>query len=76
MGDATSAACHDSKRVETDALAGYQANQHGQHKRSTNGVPEPSNPIPITSDDLTHILTHHAVEDDSNCDLEASVPAR
>ena len=76
MGDATSAARHNSKRVETDTLAGYRANQHRQRKRSTNGVPEPSNPIPITTDDLTHILTHHAVEDDSNCDLEVSVPAR
>ena len=76
MGDATSAARHDLKQVETDALAGYWANQHRQHKHSMNGVPEPSNPIPITTDDLTHILTHHAVKDDSNCDLEVSVPAR
>ena len=76
MGDATSAAHHDSKQVKTDVLAGYWANQHRRHKHSTNGIPEPSNPIPITSDNLTHILTHHAVEDDSNCDLEVSVPAR
>ena len=76
MGDAMSAACCNLKQVEINALAGYQANQHRWHKCSTNGVPEPSNPIPITTDNLTHILTHHAVEDNSNCDLEALVPAR
>ena len=76
MGDAMSAACHNLKQVETNVLAGYWANQHRWCKCSMNDIPEPSNPIPITTDDLTHILTHHAVEDDSNCDLEASVPAR
>ncbi|KAF8131681.1 hypothetical protein EV363DRAFT_1296447 [Boletus edulis] len=43
-GAATSAAHRDSKRVETDALAEYQANQHGKPKRTKTDVPEASKP--------------------------------
>ena len=43
-GGATSAARRDSKRVETDALAAYQEDQHEQRQQTTSDVPEPSNP--------------------------------
>ena len=46
MDGATSAARRDSKRVETDALAGFKASQHGQYERATDHVPGPSNPPP------------------------------
>ena len=46
MDDATSAARRDSKRVETDALAKYEASQHEQRQRTTTDAPEPSNPPP------------------------------
>ncbi|KAF8137616.1 hypothetical protein EV363DRAFT_1536807 [Boletus edulis] len=41
---ATSAARCESKRLETDALAGYKASQHGKHNRTTADVPEVSKP--------------------------------
>jgi hypothetical protein len=43
---ATSAARRDSKRVETDALAGYQTDQHNQRQRTARNVPGPSTPPP------------------------------
>ena len=47
MDGATSAARLDSERVETDALAEYQASQHEQRQRTTTNVPGPSTPPPI-----------------------------
>ncbi|KAF8119183.1 hypothetical protein EV363DRAFT_1528446, partial [Boletus edulis] len=41
---ATSAARCESKRLETDALAGYKASQHGKHNRTMADVPEVSKP--------------------------------
>ena len=46
MDGATSAGRRDPKRVETDALAEYQASQHEQRQRTTTNAPEPSNPPP------------------------------
>ncbi|KAF8122784.1 hypothetical protein EV363DRAFT_1404639 [Boletus edulis] len=41
---ATSAARHNSKRVETSVLAEYQTSQHGKCQRTTTGIPEASKP--------------------------------
>ena len=43
---ATSAPRRDSKRVETDVLAGYQAGQHEQPQHTTSDIPRPSTPLP------------------------------
>ena len=46
MDGATSAACCNSKQVETDALAEYQASQHEQHHDTMNDVLGPYTPPP------------------------------
>ena len=46
MDGATSVARRDSERVETDALAEYQASQHEQRRDATRNVPGPSTPLP------------------------------
>ena len=43
---ATSAPHCDSKRVETDVLAGYQAGQHEQPQHAMSDIPRPSTPLP------------------------------
>ena len=46
MDGATSAPRRKSKRLETEALAGYQTGQHEQRRDTTNDAPGPSIPPP------------------------------
>ena len=61
----TSAARCDSKRIEMDALAGCQMDQHKQRQRTGRNVHEPSKPHPTY-----HILTREGIGAVPGCETQ------